>query len=80
MKHKDSSKRTGHTANGDYDSYESQPERASTDPTGTRLRVKLSEIVMRPRRGSPQKKRVTVETEAEQDDLKLFYSISDGGE
>lgn len=35
---------------------------------------------MRPRRGSPQKKRVTVETEAEQDDLKLFYSISDGGE
>ena len=48
--------------------------KAAMDPTGTKLHFKLSEIVMRP---AISKKKLKTE-QASDEDVKLFYSISDG--
>ena len=55
----------------------------SMDPAGTKLHLKLSEIVMRPKnkQSSPMKKRrmgnIAVEEEKEESEIKLFYSLND---
>lgn len=84
MKHKDKQ--------GAVDSYEDKSSEASEscmpssmDPAGTKLHFKLSEIVMRPKKQSSPTKRtrqgaVAVEEEKEESEIKLFYSLSDGGD
>ena len=62
---------------------------ASLDPAGTKLHIKLSEIVMRPKKPnlSAKKRRNQEENKignesviSDEESMKLFYSISDNGE
>lgn len=63
-----------------------QSAQSSMDPAGTKLHIKLSEIVMRPRKQqtSPIKKgrvgTVAVEEEKEESEIKLFYSLTDSSD